>query len=346
MKRFLLRHLGNMGDLVFFIPPVLAGLKKNYPGCHITFVTAWGFKDRRGRWGALNSHGYSIHLLITNPHIDSLIHWHDTKTSLAARICRQDGRRFPTWSARYYQQQKNSGNFDAAFELDFGLSVNDNPVQRMLETVGLPIDTEPTYRLYFTDEDVAIAKAVIDGAPRPRIVLLEGLAGRSTRGWDPGKIPVLIKAITARYGAPPLWFGGQYIPDYRGRPLTLRQNIAILQHCDVGVGVLSGPLHFAAAAGLPTITLYGAQPIHRAAPAYFLNDALTDPRSRHRTLLGPTGPTLHFLKSSAPDENLTPAELRQQKFTVWTSPGKQSTKSCVAAITVDEIMLILQDMLP
>lgn len=345
MNRFLLRHLGNMGDLVFFVPPVLAGLKKNYPGCHITFVTAWGYKDRRGRWGARNSNGHSIHLLMTNPHIDNLIHWHDTETSLDGRICQEDGQTIPTWSAHYFERQKSSGYFDAAFELDFGLTVYDNPTQRMLETVGLPPDTDPTYCLYFTNEDLAVAKAVINSAPHPRIVLLEGLSGRTTRAWDPEKIPSLIKAITARYGVPPLWFGSEHNPEYRGRPLTLRENIAILRYCDLGIGVLSGPLHFAAAAGLPTITLYGAMPLHRAAPAYFLNATIADSQKRHRTLLGPSSPTLHALKSVSADDNLTEAEIIRQHFSHWTKPGRQSTKSCIAAITVDEIMLILQDML-
>jgi hypothetical protein len=83
-KRFLIRHLGNMGDLVFFIPPVLETLKKKYPDCHITFVTAWGYKQkgwkltlaetnkkrrvaRKAEWGQRNQGGFSIALMMTNP---------------------------------------------------------------------------------------------------------------------------------------------------------------------------------------------------------------------------------------------------------------------------------------
>lgn len=346
MKHFLLRHLGNMGDLVFFVPPVLAGLKKQHPGCHITFVTAWGFKDRRGRWGQRNSGGHAIHLLMTNPHIDELIHWHDTKSSLTGHICREDGRSFPTWSARDWQRHKSPGRYTAVYELDFGLIVTDNPVLRMFQTVGLPTATDQSYQLYFKTEDLGSAHAVISRAPRPRIVLLEGLAGESTRGWDPGKVPALIEAIRAQYNVAPIWFGSEYVPEYQGRPLTLRANIATLTYCDVAIGVLSGPLHFAAAAGLPTITLFGDQPLHRAAPAYFLNHTISDPRRRHRTLLAPSGKQQSFLKSTTPDSSLTPAELERQHYRDWIKPGRQSTKSSLAAITVDEIMLLLQDMLP
>lgn len=335
-----------MGDLVFFIPPVLAGLKKQYPDCRITFVTAWGFRDRRGRWGQRHSGGHAIHLLMTNPHIDELVHWHDTHSSPDGRICREDGQSFPTWSAPDWERQKNSGRYTAVNELDFGLSVDDNPVARMFQAVGLPPDTDPAYRLYFTDSDLACARAVIDGAPHPRIVLLEGLAGRSTRAWDPAKVPQLIAAIRSAFNIEPLWFGNEYVPEYQGRQLTLRENIATLTFCDVAIGVLSGPLHFAAAAGVPTITLFADQPLHRAAPAYFLNHTIADPIRRHRTLLAPSGTVRRFLKSPTPDLSLTPAERQTQTYRDWTNPGRQSTKSSLATIAVDEIMLLLQDMLP
>src|SRR3989344_7091066 len=108
-KRFLVRHVGNMGDLTFFIPPVLATLKKVYPGCHITFMTAWGFKDTRGRWGKRNQDGFCIALMLSSPHIDQLIHYHDSALALDGSLCREEGRRIPTWSKTYYEQQKRDG---------------------------------------------------------------------------------------------------------------------------------------------------------------------------------------------------------------------------------------------
>jgi hypothetical protein len=231
------------------------------------------------------------------------------------------------------------------YELDFGLAINDNPLERMYQAIGQPAATFSNYLLYLTESDKAVARQVMAGAPRPRIVLLEGLDGLPTRNWDPGKIPALTAAIQNKYGVQPLWFGGRYTPDFHGRPLTLRENIATLTLCDVAIGVLSGPLHFAAAVGLPTLTLYCDHPLHRAAPAYFLNRYRPDPRTHHRTLLGPAGPVMRILKSTTPDESLTPAEAKSQKFSSWMRPGRQATKSGLAVITVDEIMLVLQDML-
>jgi len=344
-----------MGDMVFFIPPVLATLKKRYPDCHITFVTAWGFKAKgfslseRKRvegWGLRNQDGFCLALMATNPHIDQLVHWHDTKLSLDGKICREEDQSFPTWNKKYYEQQKKSGRYDQVFELDFGLQVDDNPLQRMYEAIGLPNETYSEYKLYFTKNDLEVARAVIDQAPRPRLVLLEGLAGTTTRGWDPGKIPSLEQAIKKTYGVSPIWFGSEYISDYHGRPLTLRANIATLTYCDVGIGVPSGPLHLAAAAGLPTLTLYCDHPRQRVAPAYFLNKYIADPRRWHRTLMGPTTEPMKLLKNDQPALALTPAEVSQQQFKSWNKPGRQSTKTCLSVITVDEIMLVLKEMLP
>ncbi len=346
MRRILVRHLGNMGDMIFFIPPVLAALKRLYPHSHITFVTAWGFKDKKGRWGKRNQGGFSLHLMMTNPHLDRLIHYHDTKTSLAGKICREDGKNFATWSRYYYEQQKSSGKYDAVLELDFGLKPEDNPIQRMYEVMGLPAETYSRYKIYFKEGDLKIAAGVMKDAPRPRIALLEGLEVTTTRGWDPGKVPVLERKIEDRYGVKPLWFGGKYAPWHRGRPLTLRENIATLTFCDVGIGVLSGPLHFAAAAGLPTLTLYCDHPLHRAAPAFFLNKYISGFARKHRTLLGPSSRPWQLLKYERVPAVLTPAEATDQRFQHWTKPGRQSTKSPLAVLTVDEVMTVLKDMLP
>lgn len=344
MKRFLLKHVGNMGDMVFFIPPVLERLKAIWPDCHTTLVTAWGYKDRHGRWGRRNQGGYCLHLLLTNPHIDRLVHYHDRVCARDGSYCEEDGQRLQTWNRDYFERQKRQGGYDGVWELDFGLAPTDNPLQRMYQTLGLAGEDYSNYRLYFTAQDLAVADSVTHDWPRPRIILLEGLESITTRGWDPGKIPLLTSAMTAVFGVPPLWFGSKHQREIEGRTLRLRENIATLQHADVALGVPSGPLHFAAAVGLPTITLYADQPLHRAAPAYFLNKYIKDPAGWHRTLLGPTGNSFHFLKNNQPSENLTPAEAATQRMLTWQHPGRQSTKTGLAAITVDEVMTVLRDM--
>lgn len=335
-----------MGDMVFFIPPVLATLKRRYPGCHITFVTAWGFKDKQGRWGKRDQDGFCIHLMMTNPLVDELVHWHDTACSIGRDICVEEGRRFQTWNQAYFNSQKTSGNYDGVYELDFGISPTANPIAVMYQAVGLASEDFSHYQLQFTDEDLRIAREVMHMAPRPRIVFLEGLAGSTTRGWDSEKTDSLAHRIKKIYGIAPLRFGADAIPEYAGRPLTLRQNIATLLHCDVGIGVLSGPLHMAAAVGLPTVTLYCDQPLHRAAPAFFLNRYISDGRKKHRTVLGPSPQHLALLKSPLPPDVLTAAEVEKQKYKDWVEPGRQATKSCLAVITVDEVMRVVSEIVP
>lgn len=343
MKRFLIRHLGNMGDMVFFVPPILETLKNKYPVCEITFVTAWGFKDKYGNWGKRNQGGFCIALMMTNPHIDHLIHFHDTKISLTESLCAEEGKRFPTWNRSYYEEQKTSGVWDGVFELDIGIKQAENPMKHLYADIHMKDAYYTNYKLYCTDHDFIVAKSVMSKYAFPRIVLLEGLDGHTTRGWDPHKITVLEKQIKKRYGVSPIWFGAKYTHEYKGRLLTLRENIATLADCNAAIGVLSGPLHFAAAVGLPTITLFCDQPLHRAAPAYFLNTYISDEQKLHRTVVGPSGPQFGFLKEGSTKINLTPNEWDSQKYINWSNPGKQATKSCLSVITVDEIMAALQD---
>lgn len=351
----LLKHVGNMGDLIFFIPPVLETLKRKYPDSHITLVTAWGFKERRRRpfaplthydfWGNRNQNGFCIALMAANPHIDQLVHWHDTALSLEGKICQEEGIAYPTWNRQYFAAQAASGKYDVVAELDMGIAHTDNPITRMYQAIGLPQETYSQYKMYTTAEDDRVAASVAKEWPKPTVVLLEGLEGQTTRGWDPGKISELELLIKQRYGTKPRWFGGKFIPSFEGRPLTLRENIATLRYASAAVGVLSGPMHFAAAIGVPTITLYADQHIHRTAPAYFLNAYITDDQKKHRTVLGPTGEHIQFLKHDTPSQNLTPAEAMQQGHQSWLNPGRQATKTPLAAITAQEVMLVLQDIL-
>lgn len=342
--KILVKHVGNMGDMVFFIPPILETLKKVYPDCHITFVTAWGLKDKRGRWGKRNQGGFCISLMMTNPHINQLVHYHDTHLSLHGTYCIEEGVSFPTWNKRHYEAQKKSGIYDKVYDLDVGILQDEDPLEHLYRDMGMLEHYYTNYKLYFSQKDIEVARSVMEYFPSPRIVMLESIEGGTTRGWDPRKVVALEKAIQARYGVMPIWFGAKFVHEYNGRPLTLRENIATLTLCDVGVGVLSGPLHFAAAVGLPTLTLFCDQPLKRAAPAYFLNTYIRDESKKHRTLLGPSGPTFGFLKEGSTQIGLTPDEWKRQGYVDWNRPGKQATKSCLSVITVDEVMAVLEDM--
>lgn len=334
-RRILLKHIGNMGDHLFLVGPLLETLARRYPDADVTLVAAWGYKDRHGRWGERNQDGYCIALMMENPHIDHLVHWDDHRLSLDGNICREEGRHFPTWNPEWYAQEKRE--YDLVLELDFGLSVFDNPLERVYALAGLPGETFGMYPFYGSPQDWEIGRAVAGMHPGPRVVFLEGTDGKSMRGWDLEKVSALERIVGQAVGHAPLWFGAQHPRTHEGKRLTLRQNIAFAGSCDLAIGVMSGPMHFAAAAGVPTICLYGGQPLHRAAPSYFLNPQIADPLRRHLTIEGPTCDEPCFLKRAIPCKNLSAEEKASSGFRSWQEPGRQEDKSCVATIPVETV---------
>ena len=334
-QRILLKHVGNMGDHLFLVGPLLEVLARRSPDAEITLVTAWGYRDAHGRWGDRNQDGYCIALMKENPHIDHLVHWHDRKRSLDGEICIEEGKRFPTWDPAWYEQEKR--NYDVVLELDFGLTVFDNPVQRVYEKAGFPDETYGCYPFYGSASDWAVGREVAETLPQPRLLFLEGFDGESMRGWDPEHVRELAARVRETLGTEPVWFGARYPKTYGGRPLTLRENIAFAGSCDLAVGVMGGPMHFAAAAGVPTICLYGGQPLHRAAPSYFLNPHIADSAKHHITIEGPTCDEPCFLKRDRPCKNLSTDAARSSGFRSWQHPGRQHDKSCVATIPLETV---------
>lgn len=349
-SRLLLKHVGNMGDHLFLVGALLEGIARASPSTAVTLVTAWGYKDRRGRWGKRNQDGFCIALMKENPHVHTLVHWSDLGCSLAARICVEEGRAFPTWDRAHFDDVKRE--YDAVAELEFGLEIEEDPLERLGTVVGLEHLALGPYPFYGTPNDWAAGRAVAERYPRPRVALLEGLQGTSMRGWDPHNVHMLEERFRTTLKIQPFWWGAQFTPLLRGRKLTLRENIAFLGNCDLAIGVLGAPLHFAAAAGTPTICLFGGQPYARAAPGHSFNrvpassaeagrvggnPTVGDPTRHHITVFGPTCDEPCFLKRNIPCKNLHGEDRVTTGFESWQRPGRQSDKSCVAAIPVETV---------
>jgi len=342
-KNILLKHVGNMGDHLFIVGPILEIISKRFPKAEVTLLTAWGYKDRKGHWGDRNQDGFCIALMQENPHIHHLVHWHDKKLSLDGKICTEEGKQYPTWNKKHYDKIKNE--YDLVAELDFGIGIFDNPVQKALERIGLNSINYGNYPFYGSPNDWLVGKSVAEQFPGPRVVFLESINGTTMRGWDPEKTSILEEKIKSELGITPIWFGAKYPQKYNGRNLTLRENIAFAGSCDIGIGVMSGPLHFAASAGLQTVCLYGGQPLHRAAPSYFLNPYIKDPKKYHLTIEGPTCNEPCFLKREIPCKNISRVDSPSTKFKSWQEPGRQSDKSCVASISVETVFVTVKEAL-
>ena len=108
---------------------------------------------------------------------------------------------------------------------------------------------------------------------------------RSARDGRPALFPVLIGSgreevaladqvvaeLAARAYLPALDFPYSIWPDAPG----LRDLVAIFAECAVAFGPDSGPMHIAAAAGCPVVSLWGATAPERSAPWGFADLALT-----------------------------------------------------------------------
>lgn len=342
-SRILLKHVGNMGDHLFLVGSLLEGLARVWPEAEVTLATAWGYKDRRGRWGKRNQAGYCISLMKENPHVDQLVHWSDAGLSLDGRICVEEGERFPTWNRAHFDGVRR--DYAVRAELEFGLDIEENPLERFAAAVGLAGVNLGPYPFYGSPRDWAVGRELSERFPRPRVVFLEGLAGTTMRGWDPAKAAALEARFRSELNIHPLRWGAQHTLLHRGRKLTLRENIAVLAQCDLAIGVLGAPLHFAAAAGVQTICLYGAQAYQRAAPGFFFNATMPDPARHHVTIFGPTCDAPCLLKRSIPCQNLRGEDRSTTGFRSWQEPGRQEDKSCVAVIPVETVFAAARDAL-
>ncbi len=137
--------------------------------------------------------------------------------------------------------------------------------------------------LAFTAGDRAYASRLVRGMGWPdgcRPVFVNPAAAKAPRAWSSDRYLVLAEHLAAAPGAG----GGRPVilharppfaaPDgwaaARGVALagdaTLTELAALLERCALYVGNDSGPAHLAAAAGIPTVTLYGSSRPFRTGP--------------------------------------------------------------------------------
>jgi len=134
---------------------------------------------------------------------------------------------------------------------------------------------------------------MLEGAPRPLLAVILGSSWPS-RIYFPDSIAAVIREMAiARDGCPALFpvligsgrdevaLADQVVANLAGAPalnLTgrtgLRDLIAIFAECAAAFGPDSGPMHIAAAAGCPVVSLWGATAPERSAPWGFADLAL------------------------------------------------------------------------
>ena len=117
--------------------------------------------------------------------------------------------------------------------------------------------------------DDFLAKLGINQDPR-KIVIHPG-AGKKLRQWQPEKYAQIAHLLRSRYNASIMLIGGPgdkhlvesvekhmgFEASFRSNQLSLPEMAALFSRCHLFIGSDSGPGHIAAAAGCPTLTLFG-----------------------------------------------------------------------------------------
>jgi ADP-heptose:LPS heptosyltransferase len=155
------------------------------------------------------------------------------------------------------------------------------------------------FGLVASDAERARVAAMLEGAPRPLMAVILGSSWPS-RTYFPDSIAAVIREMAAARGESPALFpvligsgrdelalAEQVIANLAGTPALnppilnlagrtgLRDLVAIFAECAAAFGPDSGPMHIAAAAGCPVVSLWGATAPERSAPWGFADLALS-----------------------------------------------------------------------
>jgi len=162
----------------------------------------------------------------------------------------------------FLTHRAKDGGFGARHEVEYALEV--------VGLLGAHTD-DPRLEVPISPADAAYAREVLgpDG-PRPLVAIHPGSGGWSlARRWEPGGFAAVADALAERYGARIVLVGtasddvDRVADAMRTMPLnlagrtTIGQLAAVLRHCDLFIGADSGVMHAAAAAGTPTVAIFG-----------------------------------------------------------------------------------------
>ena len=143
-----------------------------------------------------------------------------------------------------------------------------------LDDAGLPETTAPEPTLVFSGEERAAARPLLDRLPS-RFLAVHAGSGSLRKNWPAARFAESARALA---GAEPfLWVEGPAdapteprtldIPTWvRARSLPLRTLAAVLARASVYLGNDSGVSHLAAAAGAPTVAVFGPTDPDRWSP--------------------------------------------------------------------------------
>ncbi len=253
--RIVIRHDNMLGDVILSQGILPERIKTElYPNAHIVFATTRSAASRHGS----ASTGWCLDLIAENPWIDE-------------RVAVEDG------------GERLRG------DLEYFISDSGDVYDHVFDHHAMKVEAPPgrtDARVYLAEADLAVAQRVLDGARRPLVAVNMNLVGDRFRAWGEEKTAHLCRAIEEQVRGTVVWIGWT---DWRGyrrlaegdRPLTVREQAAVLSMCDVHVAAQGAGANLSAAVGRPTLSLTGCHPARREGVAFFNNAYIEDETRRH-----------------------------------------------------------------
>jgi heptosyltransferase I len=299
--RVLIILLGAIGDVVRALP-LLGRIRRAWPGAHI----AWAIEPKSQT--VLDGHPWVDELIVYNrrraplsflPFLSRVRMRHFDMTLDLQRHLKSGVVAIASGAkVRVGFDRSNSKEFNHLFSTR---KIAPQPPMRLklMQYQGFAdaLGVEPApieFGLVSSDAERAHAGALLEGAPRPLLAVILGSSWPS-RIYFPESIAAVIREMAvARDGLPALFpmligsgrdevgLADQVIANIAGTPVLnlvgrtgLRDLLAIFGECAAAFGPDSGPMHIAAAAGCPVISLWGATAPERSAPWGFADLALS-----------------------------------------------------------------------
>jgi lipopolysaccharide heptosyltransferase II len=267
-RRILVIQLKRAGD-VLLTTPVAAVLKRRWPDAQIDFLVDKAFapllennpalshvelfnRDRPWKtWAQIRAQKYDQIFDFQSSPRSALAVW----TSGARETA---GYRVPFWGRFYGRTVQRPGD---------DLSVVDGKMT-LLEAATGPLEKVPEPSIFLTPEERSWAEHLQLGAGRRRFVGLIPTHRRESRRWHGESFAALARQLDqVGFGVWLFWGPGEkeYVETVQQAapqarlipPASLRQMAALLSSCELVVSNDNGPMHIAAAVGVPTITVYG-----------------------------------------------------------------------------------------
>jgi len=288
VQRILVFHLNQIGDLIFTLP-ALKALREAFPGARITSVL------RPHLAGLIAHSGF----------VDEIVHRPPGGPLRVLPLARRLRRLRPDLAIAFSQsatmalcawlsgarQRVGYLDSDLCRLLNHRVQVRGIPcprkVHRLVRSLGLSPDKRDYVGLVrLSAEDVAegdglLAEANLSGAG-PLIALAPGEStGQPHKSWSTAGFREVAAALARQDHARLLMVGsekdrmlGHEIVTILGRRTganlagrtTPSQLAAVLARCDLLIGIDSGPMHVAAAMGVPVVALFGPTDPERTGP--------------------------------------------------------------------------------